>query len=128
TVAPRFKAEDFMRRKDNLVTGGTFYRWFGLERSEAGNLRVTFNNGDYKHEVDGAKLEPGKWLVVACAVDIPKRKVLAYLNGRKVDDFELPAEFRLRVVGSKNASADKVWAFTNYSNGNVFHGLVDSLL
>ena len=87
------------------MTGGTFYRWFGLERSEAGNLRVTFNNGDYKHEVDGAKLEPGKWLVVACAVDIPKRKVLAYLLTRAGD-----TTYRMYLPTLAESDAPPGWA------------------
>jgi hypothetical protein len=132
TVALRFKAEEFSddktNLKTNLLTGGTAYRWFGLNRSEAGNLTVTLNNQDYAREIKDASIEEGKWTVVACGVDIPSRKIVVYLNGRKIGDVDLPKNFKLRVVDSDSKDADKQWSFTNYSNGNVFHGLVDELM
>jgi Concanavalin A-like lectin/glucanases superfamily len=135
-VAFRFKAEDFAQRKSesfmpgkyNLLTGGTAYRWFGLELSAAGNLVVTLNNHSYKHEVEGATLEKGKWTVVACSVDVPKRKLIVFLNGKKVAAKELPERFEIDVAKSPEKDKDKGWTFTDYGNGNVFHGLVDELL
>jgi Concanavalin A-like lectin/glucanases superfamily len=128
TAALRFKAEEFGEGKSNLLTGGTLYRWFGLERSRGGNLVVTLNNRDFHKEVDGAALEKGKWVVVACSVDVPARKAVAAVNGKKVAVIDLPKDFKVAVAESKEKDADKVWSFTNYSNGNVFHGLVDELL
>ncbi len=126
TVALRLKAKGF-NLGTNLLTGGTNYRWFGMHRSNAGNLVVTLNNQAFAHEIKGATLDEGKWLVVACGVDIPKRKIIACLNGKKVAHIDLPKEFELEIVKAQ-LGGDKVWSFTNYSNGNVFHGLVDELL
>lgn len=128
SVALRVKAEEFGDRKSNLFTGGTSYRWFGLERSAAGNLVVTLNNGRFRKEVEGAALKAGEWVVVACAVDVPGRAVTVAVNGKKVAVVDLPKDFAVEVAKSKARDADKVWSFTNYSNGNVFHGLVDELL
>jgi len=128
TVVLRLKAEDFSLSKSNLLTGGTSCRWFCLKRSEAGNLVVTLNNHVFSHEIKGATLEEGKWVVVACAVDVPHRKVLACLNGKIAAKIDLPREFDLEVVKSKWKDSDKVWSFADHSNACVFHGLVDEFL
>src|SRR6185436_15380247 len=123
TVALRARAEDF--DKDNLITGGRACRWFGLNRSTAGHLEVTFNNGESRHELKATTLTAGEWFVVACAVDLMKRKVQVCLNGKSAGDVDLPADFALRVTSSEWKDVDRLWTFTNYSNGQVFHGLVD---
>jgi hypothetical protein len=128
TVALRFKPEACGQRKDNLVTGGTSYRWFGMSRSPTGNLTITLNNQDFSHEIKGAAIDPGKWTVVACGIDLGKRKIAVYLNGKRAADIDLPAEFKLRIIDANVKEQDKVWTFTSYSNGNVFHGLVDELI
>jgi len=128
SVALRFKAEEFATRKRNLITGGTAYRWFGLERSDAGNLTVTLNNAAFEKEIDGAKLEAGKWIVVSCSVDAAKRRVVAALNGKKVADIDLPKDFEFDVAKLDAKDRDKQWSFTNYSNGKTFHGRVDELI
>ncbi len=101
---------------------------FGLSRSEAGNLVVSFNNNSWRQEIKGASLETDKWTVVACSVDIPRRKVLIRLNARKVDEIELPRGFVLWTADSTLKDSDKIWSFSNLGNGNVFHGLVDEFL
>jgi hypothetical protein len=128
TVALRFKAEEFGPGKGNLITGGTATRWFGLERSLDGKLVVTLNNHRFKKELDGPALEAGKWTVVACSVDIPGRKVIASLNGEILAEFELPEGFEPTVAGGRFRDSDKVWTFSDHSNGNTLHGLVDELM
>ncbi len=137
SVAMRFKATEFGRnntppgpsfQKDNLFTGGTSWRWFGLSRSQSGNLLVTLNNGEWTHEIKEAPLEVEKWTVVACSVDIPRRQLRVCLNARRVAEIELPQGFELAVDKSPQRDADKVWSFSNLSNGWVFHGLVDELV
>lgn len=147
-VALRFKSEEFdVVGKSNLFTGGVdIYRWFGLERSQRGNLVVMLNNGLFRKEVKGAALEKGKWTVVACSVDIPARKMIAAVNGKKVGvinipkDFkiidvpknlqgiDLPQEIEVAVANLKKKDTEKEWSFTNYGHGGCFHGLVDELL
>lgn len=128
TVALRFKPEEFGEEKSNLLTGGTACRWFGMNRSRAGNLTITLNNQSFTHEIKGAALEKGKWTTVACGVDISDRKVIVYHNGKKVANIELPKNFKLGVLGSDFEDSDKQWSFSNYSNGDAFHGLVDELI
>jgi hypothetical protein len=128
SVVLRFKAEDFSGNKTNLLTGGTSYRWFGMSRSSAGDLTITLNNQSFSREIKDAAIEKGKWTTVACGVDIPARKILVYINGKKAANIELPKDFKLEVIDSQAKDADKVWSFSNYSFGSVFHGLVDSLV
>jgi len=128
TVAIRFKAEEFNPNMNNLITGGTSYRWFGMNRSQAGNLVITLNNQAFSHEIKDASLEAGKWTVVACAVDLSTRKVTAHVNGKIAAEIDLPSDFQLEVMNSTAKESDKAWTFSNYSNGSVFHGLVDRLL
>jgi Concanavalin A-like lectin/glucanases superfamily len=128
SVALRFEAEDFGLNKNNLITGGTSSRWFGLERSPNGNLVVTLNNNAFQKELTGVTMEKGKWTVVACSVNILERKVIAALNGKVVAVIDLPKDFKMAVTKWEQKDSDKVWAFTNYSTGKVFHGRVDELL
>jgi hypothetical protein len=127
TVALRAQAEDFSGERP-LIVGGPSYRWFCLQRSDGGELTVTFNNGEIRHGFKGAALAAGEWFTVACAVDLSKRTVRAYLNGKTAGEFELSKDFTLEVAASDAKERDRVWTFTNYSNGTVFHGLVDELL
>jgi hypothetical protein len=126
-VAIRFKAEEFGPDRTNLLTGGTACRWFGMNRSDAGNLTITLNNQSFAHEIKGAAIEKGKWTVVACGVDISVRKVVVYVNGKEVASIDLPEGFKFEVIDSAFKDEDKHWSFSNYSNGNTFHGLVDEL-
>ncbi|HUQ68662.1 MAG TPA: CAP domain-containing protein [Planctomycetaceae bacterium] len=130
TVTLRYKAESFSDdpARRNLLVGGTAYRWFTVERSQAGNLQITFNGRKFARELDKTPLEVGKWTVVSCGVDLAAKRVTAYLDGKPAGDFSLPDDFRLEIVGSKQEAADKVWSFVNYSNTNLFHGLVDELI
>jgi hypothetical protein len=127
TVALRFKAESFDGKKYNLLTGGTLYRWFGLSRSFRG-LHVTLNNQRFRHEVKEARIEQGKWTVLVCGMDVARRKGVVYLNGVKIEELTLPEGLALEVIGSPAEDSDKVWTFTNYSNGSTFHGLVSELI
>jgi len=128
TVALRFKADEFAAKQINVFSGGTSYRWFGMLRSPSGNLTVTLNNGKFSHEIKSAPLAPGKWTVVVCGVDLTAGKIVVYLNGRKTAPISLPPGFKLEVADSPAKMSDKVWSFTNYSNGTTFHGLVDECI
>lgn len=128
TVAFRFKAQEFGPSKTNLITGGTSYRWFGLERSSSGKLLVTFNNGEFRKEIEKSEIDPGQWTRVACSVSVERRKVLVRVNDGDVATIDLPDDFKVVVTSSKARQTDKVWTFTNRSNGNCFHGLVDELI
>ncbi len=125
TTVLRFKLEEFGQRRNNLFTGGRSYRWFGLHRSEAGNLVVTLNNRAYSHEIKGAVVDKNKWAQIACSVNIPAHNILVFLNARRVADIHLPEMFKLEVGNAQDA--DNNWTFTDYSLGDVFEGWVSEL-
>ena len=50
------------------------------------------------------------------------------LNGKKVKQIDLPADFKLDVIGSDADKIDRAFSFSNYSNGNTFDGEVDELI
>ena len=99
-----------------------------MKRGESGDLIITFNNHNLSYEVTNASLAAGKWTTVACGVDFSAHKILVYINRIKSAEFDLPKDFKLRVIGSTAEERDKNWSFTNYSNSNVFHGFVDELI
>ena len=137
TAVIRFRAEDFepipipgcsqFLDRSTILVGGLSHRWFALSRSSSGNIRVTFNNHDFKRELE-APIYPGLWTVVATGFDLASRKVYVYVNGLEVGKIDLPEDFNLRVIGSKAEKLDKRWYFTNYSDGTVFYGLVSDLM
>lgn len=128
TVAMRFKAEQFGPKKSHLFCGGTSYRWFSAKRSSNGNLSIEFNNHSFSRQIVGAQIEARKWTVLACGVDLPARKVVVYLDRQRVADIELPENFKLRVIDSDAKEKEKNWSFSDYSNGDVFQGLIDELI
>jgi hypothetical protein len=75
-----------------------------------------------------APLEENKWTVVGCGVDLAARRIVAYLNGKRAADVNLPKDFKLNIIGSAFEDDDKGWSFTNYSIASVFEGYIDDLI
>jgi len=109
------------RNDGNILTGGSSYRWIGFNR-EYNLLNLTLNNQDYVHEFKGVKVMPGRWHKLICSVDLDRRKILTLFDGRLLETISLPADFKLKVVGSPNDASDREFVFQNYSNGSVFFG------
>jgi hypothetical protein len=128
TVAVRFKASEFSDKKSTILMGGEKWRWIGIQRSKAGNLALSLNNHKLTREFKGATLEKGKWTVVACSVDIAKRKIVAFVDGKNVGKIDLPVNFQLDVLKDPNPDQYKEWVFTDFSNGHTFHGLVGEFI
>ncbi|MFO0878354.1 MAG: sigma-70 family RNA polymerase sigma factor [Gemmataceae bacterium] len=126
SIALRFKADEFGEGKSHLFSGGAGTgRWFGLSRSARGNLAVMTNTGEFQKEIDGARLEEGKWTVVACSVDVARQQVILALNGKKVAVLDFAKDAPLKIdLGDGRAN---FWTFTDYSTPDVFHGFVDEL-
>jgi hypothetical protein len=54
TVIVRLKPEELGQLKNNLITGGLSYRWFGMETTPGGNLTITFNNQSFSEDIEKA--------------------------------------------------------------------------
>ena len=111
----------------NIITGGTSYRWFGLRMNEDEVLEVTLNNQDYVHTYEGAYVNSKVWNRVTCCVDLNNLLIRTFLNGKKLEEVQLPQDFSLRVVHSTKDYEDSKLTFTNYSNGRTSKGYVDNL-
>jgi hypothetical protein len=109
---------------DNILTGGAYARWFGVNRS-GGVLNVTLNNHAFRHRFEGVKVKPDRWHNVICSVDLHRRQILTMLDGRLLEAITLPADFKLDVDPA--AEADREFTFADYSNGSVFYGYAANL-
>jgi hypothetical protein len=69
-----------------------------------------------------------QWVTLAVSCDLDARQAVVYLDGKKEAAIQLPDDLKLDVVGTNSEQSDKVWAVTNYSNGNAFKGQVDELV
>ena len=127
SVALRIKPEAFWFHNRNLLSGGKWNRWFGLHYGDE-VLHVTFNNHSFEREIKNAKLEIGKWSVLACSVDIPGHTVTVVVNGGKPETVTLPADFALDVLIDKNNVREKMFTFIDHSNASNFRGFVDEFL
>lgn len=129
TVALTFKADKFSNDQweTPLVVGGDWHRWFVLKRSHEGKLAVTLNNHINNYTTNlNTRINPGMWNTVVCGIDVAKRQLTAYMNGKLMIDVNLPSDFKFTVADSDEKLSDKKWTFTNYSNGTVFNGLIDA--
>ena len=126
TVALDFHPADFLAAHENIITGGTGYRWFSL-RHNTGKLEVTLNNQSQTYVISNSALQPARWQNVLCSVNVAARKIVTFVNNIRVADIDLPVGFQFDVVGSPAENSDKTLSFVNYSNGDVFSGYIDNL-
>jgi hypothetical protein len=106
---------------DNIITGGSSYRWFALNR-EDNQLNLTLNNQNYTHSFINTPIKPGRWHHVSCSIDLGKGTILTMLDGRVLETIILPPDFKLSVAESPYDASDRAFMFQNYSNGSIFHG------
>jgi hypothetical protein len=105
----------------NILTGGYSYRWIGFNR-EHGLLNLTLNNQAFVHRFENAAVKPGCWHNVTCSVDLQRKKILTFFDGRLLETITLPSDFKVNVVGSRDEETDREFTFSNLSNGSVFYG------
>lgn len=110
-----------------ILVGGSAYRWFELRMDKTGNLSVAFNNGRSSSTV-GIGITYQKWYKIAASVDLDGRTIKVALDGTRLQTIPLVSTFAFEVVGTSAEASDKVFTFTNYSNGNSFRGFVDDLI
>src|SRR5262249_35043255 len=91
-------------------------------RQHDGCLELTLNNQEFIHRFTNVVAKPGRWHSLIASLDVKRRQVVTVLDGQRLEDVELPTDFVLRIIDSTDAPKDKEFTFTNYSNGEVFHG------
>jgi len=128
TVAVRLKPK-LSSTTNVIVVGGTGYRWVQLVCSRDGTLRLTLNNQRQSFEVEGVKIRADEWVAVGCSFDRVRKKVLVCVDGEQPAEIQLDGDFEFEIMKAPIASqqSDRVWTFTNYSNGTALEGLVDEL-
>lgn len=130
----RFKSDHFSQHQNVIVMAGKMGRWFGLTRSGKGALTINFNNNEFSRELPGTLLNALQWHSIACAVDIPSHRVVAYIDGKDAGTIELPSGFKIRepIVDESEPRhpyyGDKHFLFADCSNGSIFNGLVDEIV
>jgi hypothetical protein len=110
----------------NIITGGSFYRWIGFNRRD-GVLHLTLNNGSFQHRFEGVSVDPYHWHNLICAVDLRRRQVLVWFDGRQLEAVRLPEDFKLEVIGTSNEAMDREFTFTDYSDAAVALGYAANL-
>lgn len=109
-----------------ILIGGEYYRWFGLKVNSEGNLELSFNNFDDIY-LTNTKIKKDKWYNIICSVDLNSKTVKILIDGKTMETINLPSTLKLRAI-EENISWDKVFTFTNYANGQAFHGYADNFI
>jgi len=125
TAAIRLRPE---RLNDVLLVGGTSYRWLSVRWTSTSSLTFHLNNQRFSEVIRGVRVLENQWVTLAVSCDLDARQAVVYLDGKKEATIQLPDDLKLDVIGSRSEQSDKVWAVTNYSNGNAFKGQVDELV
>jgi len=136
TFSLNFKPIDFGKWKPErkevrsaIVSGGVGdHRWMALHRSDNGNLELTLNDGEFRHEFDNAPLLTNEWNCVTFAFDLGNRKACFFLNGNRLPDVSLPEDFTLKVIGSEDHFLNKAIGFGNRTTDELFHGYLRNVL
>jgi hypothetical protein len=105
----------------NIITGGSSYRWFELNRRD-GALNLTLNNGAFQHRFGRVSVSPNRWHNLVCSVDLKRQQIIVWFDGRQLETVRLPGNFKLEVIGSSVERSNRGFTFTDYSNGSVAFG------
>jgi len=128
TVAITVKPFDTQGDHQTIICGGPSYRWFSLQSDAKGNLSVTLNNQDVMLAVTNASIRPNKWTTIVASVSETKGHIIISIDGKKAELLRIPVDYKSSIIGSDAESHDRLWTFTNYSNGRVFHGIIHQLI
>jgi hypothetical protein len=129
TIVVKLKPESFSVGRNTLLVGGASCRWLALTIDEQGHLELSLNNRRFRHTVQDVTMQTNQWIAAAVSFSLNTRKVVIYLNGKRVDEVSLQEDFVLDVMNDQKwKDYDQVWTFTNYSYCGTFQGLVAGLL
>jgi len=124
----KWKPERKEVRSAIVSFGAVTNRWMALHRSDNGNLELTLNDREFKHEFDHAPLLTNEWNCVTFAFDMENRKACFFLNGNRLPDVSLPEDFTLKVIGSEDHFLNKAIGFGNRTTDELFHGYLRNVL
>ena len=112
-----------------LVSFGGGWRWFHIMLRSDGTPVIAFR-GLAKGELHYpllSKYSPRVWNWVAVACDVPSHRLSVVLNGCRLPDIELPADFAFR-FSRKDRENSRTVQFANTNNGSVFKGEINGFL
>jgi hypothetical protein len=132
TVAVDFKGVDFdAPGNHHILMGGPSHRWLGFE-SRGSRLALMLDNGSNVYLLRDSEIKTDGWNRLICSFNDRDGAngcvIRTQLNGQILEEIYPGARYQFRVVGTSVQERDKVFTFTNYSNGNAFHGYADNLM
>lgn len=110
-----------------VLVQGTIYRSLQLMVSN-GQLQLTLNNMKVSYPLPGTPIVANRWYKVALAFDLLNKTIRYAVDGGAPQAITLPTDFTLEIFGSVLASADKLFAFSNYGSKTAFSGYVKNLV
>ena len=120
TVCLTFRPERDGRSYLPLLNFGHARRWFSANLGTGGRVWFGLNCYDVRLETEGRAAD-GDWNWLVCSVDAVGRTVRAALNGMRLDDMPLPADFFYKLLPSQVESLKTVDT-TFWNGGDAFKG------
>jgi len=130
TVSLNFRPMDLDARHETIVIGGGLGSWWWemMRADQGADLQLTFNFNEYVHVFKHTPIPAREWSSMVCAFDLARRKAVVYFNGTQLPLVELPKDFSLRVIGSREHMSGKQITFTNLTSIRNFHGQISNLV
>ena len=125
TVAFDFNPTAFGYPNTTLLSGGPYYRWFGLENDAAGHLAVTVNADNQYFNFTNI-ITTNHWHTLVCSVNMNSQIILTMLDGQMLPPIILQ-NIQFNVIGTADESYDKVFTFWNYGNASFLSGQANNL-
>jgi hypothetical protein len=125
TVAFDFNPTSFGYPNTTLLSGGPYYRWFGLENDAAAHLAVTIN-GDNQYFNFTNVITTNHWHTLVCSVNMNSQTILTMLDGQMLPPIFLQ-NIQFNVIGTADEPYEKVFTFWNYGNASFLSGQANNL-
>ena len=99
-----------------LLNFGNAYRWFYAHLGSDGRLRFGLNCHDVRLPTEGLAANR-KWNWFVCSLDVPSKTLRCVLNGVRLKDVRLPADFAWKTTPAEFRAKGLGTVDTTYWNG-----------